>query len=492
MATATTDTGSLFTDGQLDGRIFSGGWTQVSERLAVDEPATGETLAEVGSASRDDVLGAATQAAAAQAEWAATPHPERSKIMHAAAAALESHREEAERWLIREGGKIPPVANFEVNFVASELREAGSLPSRATGEILPDAQGRFSVARRLPIGVVGVIAPWNFPMILGMRSVAPALALGNSVLLKCDPHTPISGGLLFARIFEEAGLPEGVLHVLPGGVEAGEAICDAPEITMVSFTGSTRAGRAVGARAGGNLKRVALELGGKSAFIVLEDADVDKASSAGAWGSFVHQGQVCMASGRHIVHEKIADAYIEALAARASHLPVGDPNTEQVALGPIIDRKQLDRIQEIVTEAKDAGADVRAGGTAEGPYFPATVLGDVKRDMRAWNEEIFGPVAPIVTFSDDAEAIELANDTEYGLSAGVYSAVPARGREIAEALHTGHVHIGDQSVNDDPGAPFGGVGSSGNGGRFGGDANLEEFTQWRWITERAEPATYPF
>jgi benzaldehyde dehydrogenase (NAD) len=491
MATA-TETGALLSDEHLDGKVFSGGWIEVSDRLEVDEPATGERLAEVGSAGRDDVLRAATQAAAAQAEWAATPHPERAAIMHAAASSLEAHREEAERWLIREGGKIPPVANFEVNFVASELRLAATLPSRAVGEILPDAQGRLSTARRLPIGVVGVIAPWNMPLILGMRSVAPALALGNSVVLKCDPHTPVGGGFLIARVFEEAGLPEGVLHVLPGGVEAGEAICDAPEITMVSFTGSTRAGRQVGARAGGNLKRVALELGGKSAFIVLDDADVESASSAGAWGSFVHQGQICMASGRHIVHERIAEAYVEALAKRAAHLPVGDPNTEQVALGPIINRQQLDHVQEIVTEAKEAGADVRAGGTADGPFFPATVLSDVKRDMRAWNEEIFGPVAPIMTFSDDAEAIEMANDTEYGLSAGVYSAVPARGREIAEALHTGHVHIGDQPVNDDPGAPFGGLGTSGNGGRFGGDANLEEFTQWRWITERAEPATYPF
>jgi benzaldehyde dehydrogenase (NAD) len=492
MAVATGSTSALFDAGQLDGRIFSGGWKEVSGRLPVDEPATGEILAEVGNAGRDDVFEAAKHAAAAQREWAAMPGRERAAVLLAAADALEHHRDEAERWIVREGGSIPPKAHFEVDFTQSELREAATLTTRAAGEVLSDPQGRFSFAIRLPVGVVGVITPWNFPMLLAMRSVAPALALGNAVVLKCDPHTPIAGGLILARAFEDAGMPEGVFHVLPGEVEAGEAICEAPEIRMVSFTGSTRAGRAVGALAGGNLKRVALELGGKSAFIVLDDADPASASSAGAWGTFLHQGQICMAAGRHIVHEKVADAYIEALSERAKHLPVGDPAQEQVAIGPIINSRQLDRVQSIVSEAADGGAEVHAGGTADAPYFPPTVLSNVGRDMRAWNEEIFGPVAPIVTFSDEDEAIALANDTEYGLSAGVYTSSPARGRAVAEQLHTGHVHIGDQPVNDDPGAPFGGVGASGNGGRFGGEANLEEFTQWRWITEREEPATYPF
>ena len=491
MATAVM-TGTLLGEEHLDGKLFNGGWIPAGERLDDLEPATGEVLASVGNATADDVFAAAKSAAAAQPAWAALPPRERAAVFHRAADGLEANAEEVMGWLVREGGKIPPVAQFEVGFVASELREAAALPSRAMGEILPDAQGRYSIARRLPLGVVGCIAPWNMPLILGMRTVAPALALGNAVILKTDPQAPVGGGLVIARLFEEAGLPEGVLHVLPGGIEAGEAICDAPEIRMVSFTGSTRAGRLVGARAGANLKRVALELGGKSSFIVLDDVDIESAASAGAWGSFVHQGQICMASGRHLVQESIAEKYIEALAAHASHLPFGNPATEQVALGPIINQRQLDRVQEIVTESAGAGATVRAGGTAEGPYFPATVLSGMETGMRGWNEEIFGPVAPIMTFKDEAEAIALANDTEYGLSAGVYTSIPARGRAVADALHTGHVHIGDQTVNDDPIAPFGGVGASGNGGRFGGDANLEEFTQWRWITERSEPATYPF
>jgi benzaldehyde dehydrogenase (NAD) len=358
--------------------------------------------------------------------------------------------------------------------------------------LLPNEQGRISMARRVPLGVVGVISTWNYPMIFAMRTGAPALALGNTVILKPDPKVPIVSGLVFAPIFEEAGLPEGVLHVLPGGLEAGEAICEAPEVRMVSFTGSTAAGRKVGALAGGNLKRVVLELGGKSAFIVLDDADVEKAASCGSFGSFYHQGQICMAAGRHIVHEKIADQYLEKLAEHAGKLPVGDPAREEVVLGPMISRRELDRVQEIVDDATGSGAELLAGGKGDAPYFPPTVLGGVSSESRAWNEEIFGPVAPVRTFSDIDEAVAMANDTEYGLSAGVYTAVPALGREIADRLNTGLVHIGDQPIYDDPIAPFGGVGQSGNGGRFGGDANLEELTQWRWITEQKEPASYPF
>ena len=363
---------------------------------------------------------------------------------------------------------------------------------RPIGVVLPNEQGRSSIAKRLPVGVVGVISPWNFPMILAMRSVAPALALGNAVLLKCDPHTPVAGGLVFARAFEQAGLPDNVFQVLSGGVEPGEAICEAPEVRMVSFTGSTRAGRAVGALAGGNLKRVALELGGKSSFIVLDDADVEKATSCGSFGTFFHQGQICMASGRHLVHESIVDEYISKLAERAGHLPVGDPGTEEVALGPIINRRQIDRVQEIVDEAVEAGAEVKAGGKGDPPYFPPTVLANVTRDMRAWNEEIFGPVAPVMSFANIDEAIEIANDTEYGLSGAVYTASHERGREVADRLDTGLVHIMDQTVYDDPLAPFGGRGASGNGGRFGGHFSVEEFTEVRWITEQPEPASYPF
>ncbi len=484
--------GPLMTAEVLDGNIFSGGWRQTGERLEVHNPATDEHLASVGSAGRDDVMRASKLAAEAQPGWAATPGPERAAILRAAADALENAHEEIEWWLVHEGGGVPQKAAFEVGEAKKELREAAALTALPIGEVLPNEQGRLSIAKRLPVGVVGVIAPWNFPMILSMRSVAPALALGNSVLLKCDPHTPVSGGLVFARAFEEAGLPDNVFQVLPGGVEPGEAICEAPEVRMVSFTGSTRAGRAVGALAGGNLKRVALELGGKSSFIVLDDADIEKAVSCGSFGTFFHQGQICMASGRHLVHESVAEEYISTLAEHAARLPVGDPGKEEVALGPIINRRQIDRVQEIVDDAVSSGAELKAGGKGDPPYFPPTVLADVTRDMRAWNEEIFGPVAPVMTFSSEDEAAAIANDTEYGLSGAVYTSSHERGRELAEKLDTGLVHIMDSTVYDDPLAPFGGRGASGNGGRFGGPFSIEEFTEVRWITEQPEPASYPF
>ena len=257
---------------------------------------------------------------------------------------------------------------------------------------------------------------------------------------------------------------------------------------MISFTGSTATGQKVGAAAGGLLKRIVLELGGNSPLVVLDDADVEAASSAGAWGSFLHQGQICLAVSRHLVHERIADAYLDALTERAQRLPVGNPATEQVALGPIINERQVQRVQRIVDETVAAGAEARTGGVADGLFYKPTVLAGVRPDMAAFREEIFGPVAPVTTFSDDDEAIALANATEYGLAAAVQSGSPERASRVAERLHAGMVHINDQTVNEEPPAPFGGFGASSNGGHFGGVANLELWTEWQWLTsrERAE------
>jgi benzaldehyde dehydrogenase (NAD) len=262
---------------------------------------------------------------------------------------------------------VPGKAAFEVELVLGELWEAAALPTQPWGHLLPTTEpGRESIARRLPLGVVGVISPWNFPQILSGRAVAPALALGNAVVLKPDVQTAVSGGVLFAALFEAAGLPAGLLHVLPGDAEPGRALAVDPNIAMIAFTGSTTVGREVGAAAGRALKRVSLELGGNNALIVLDDADVDVASSAGAWGAFLHQGQVCMTAGRHIVLEEVADQYLERLAARAQQLPVGDPFTEQVALGPLINEQQVNNVNRIVTETVAAGAEVRAGDSSTG------------------------------------------------------------------------------------------------------------------------------
>lgn len=336
------------------------------------------------------------------------------------------------------------------------------------GRLLPTSEaGRESIARRVPVGVVGAITPWNFPFLLAIRVVAPALALGNSVVLKPDVQTAVVGGVAIAELFARAGVPEGVLQVLAGDAEPGQALCENPDVGMVSFTGSSAVGRKVGEVAGRTLKRVSLELGGNNALIVLDDAALDIASSAGAWGAFLHQGQVCMTAGRHIVTEAVADEYVDKLATRVQALTVGDPNRGDVALGPLINETQLANVDRIVTATKQAGADVRAGGSYENLFYQPTVLSGVTSSMPAFREEIFGPVAPVIVVKDDAEAIAVANDTEYGLVAAVQTGSLDRGRAVADGLRTGIVHVNDQTLNNDAFAPFGGTGASGNGTRFG-------------------------
>jgi benzaldehyde dehydrogenase (NAD) len=337
-----------------------------------------------------------------------------------------------------------------------------------------------------------VIAPFNFPLTLSIRSVAPALALGNSVLLKPDPRTSVSGGVVLQRVFEEAGLPSGVLHLLPGAAAVGEAIVSAPEVRIISFTGSTAAGRRVGEAAARLLKRAHLELGGNNALVVLPGADIDLATSAGAFGSFLHQGQICMATGRHLVHRDVHEAYAAGLAARADALRVGDPFRQDVQLGPIIDERQLGGIDEIVTASVRAGARVRAGGTHDGLFYRPTVLTGIDVGMPAWTEEIFGPVAPVLAFDDVEEAIEIVNGSEYGLSVGILGDVGSAMR-VADRINAGKVHINEQTVGDEACAPMGGVGASGTGSRFGGAAaNIEAFTETQWVTVKPEIERYPF
>jgi benzaldehyde dehydrogenase (NAD) len=339
---------------------------------------------------------------------------------------------------------------------------------------------------------VSVIAPFNFPLILSIRAVAPALALGNAVLLKPDPRTAVCGGVALVRVFQEAGLPDGLLSLVPGDGEIGAAVVEAPEVSVIAFTGSTAAGRKVGEAAARGLKRAHLELGGNNALVVLPGTDVAKAASAGAFGAFMHQGQICMTSGRHIVHESVYEEYVAALAEKAKHLPVGDPKSGTVALGPIIDEKQLKRVDGIVQDAVQHGARLLAGGTNDGPFYQPTVLADVAQDNPAWTEEIFGPVAPVVSFSTLDEAVALVDDNEYGLSVGILGDL-ADAMRLADRVSSGKVHINEQTVADEANAPFGGTKSSGNGSRIGGaQANLESFTEIQWLTMRPEIAPYPF
>jgi benzaldehyde dehydrogenase (NAD) len=484
---------SLLESSVWQGKAFSSGWRDAGGGTApVVEPATGNQLGTVGIAAPADVAIASAAGAAAQPAWAALPHTQRAAILRKAAEIWLANAAEIEDWSVREGGKIPPAAQFETHVATEEVFEAATLPGRPYGDLLPSEQPHLSFVERIPVGVVGVISPFNFPQILAIRSVAPALALGNAVVLKPDPRTAVCGGVVLARVFEEAGLPDGLLHVLPGGPDVGEAMVTDPLISVISFTGSTAAGRKVGALAGQHLKRVHLELGGNSALVILDDADVAKAASAGAWGTFLHQGQICMTTGRHIVADAIYDDYVAALAEKASHLPVGDPASGQVALGPIIDERQRDKVHALVTGSVDAGAKLAAGGTYEGLFYKPTVLAEVAPTMPAYANEVFGPVAPVIRFTDASEVAKLAADSDYGLSLGILTKDVMKGLDLARQIPTGIVHINDQTVDDSPNTPFGGIRASGTGARFGGSSNIEAFTDTRWVTVRGDIAPYPF
>ncbi len=474
-------------------RIYSNGWCR-SSGGAVDvlEPATGKVLTRVGLASPTDVNASAAAARQAVAHWATIPYLERAAVFRNAAQVITQNFRELSEWLVRDSGSVQAKADFELTLCTTCLHEAAAMPSQPRGLVLPSNGGRLSFSRRQPLGVVGVISPFNFPLYLALRAVAPALATGNAVVLKPDPRTAVSGGFLIARVFELAGLPTGLLHVIPGGADAGAALCSDPNVAMIQFTGSTDAGRKVGELAGRNLKKVSLELGGKNSLIVLDDVNLDLAAANIAWAAYLHQGQICMTAGRILVQQAILAELVERVVAKAQRLPVGDPSAAQVALGPLIGSNQAQQVHSIVKDSVAAGAKLEAGGNSEGPFYRPTVLSGVKPGMRAFEEEIFGPVAAITAFASDDEAVELANSTQYGLSAAVLSGSVARAFALGNRLRTGILHINDQTVADDVVNPFGGVGFSGNGTSIGGPANWEEFTQWQWITIQDNPPGYPF
>ncbi|WP_460775727.1 aldehyde dehydrogenase family protein [Microbacterium sp. GXF7504] len=477
-----------------EGKLFSDGWSAGSgDPIDVVSPATGARITTVAGASAADVDRAVASAKTAQRAWGAQPYTARVAVLLKAAQLLRENPSRLHDVLVAEAGSAQGKAGFETMLVTTELEESAALASHPYGEVLRSMKPRFSVAKRVPVGVVGVISPFNFPGILSMRSVAPALALGNAVILKPDPRTSLSGGLALAELFAEAGLPDGVLHVLPGGGDVGQAIVAHPGISTISFTGSTAAGRKIAEAAAPMLKKLHLELGGNNALLVLPDADVEKAAGVGAWGSFLHQGQICMTTGRHIVHRSIADEYVRVLAEKAKRLPVGDGADPSNALGPIIDDRQLQHVVDVVETAVTQGATVAAGGTHEGRFYAPTVLTDLTPDNRAWTEEIFGPVAPVLVYDDIDEAIDLINASEYGLSVSILTSNAYRAFELAERIESGAVHINDATVDDEAPIPFGGAKASGSGGRFGGPhANLDTFTETQWITVQSEIEGYPF
>ncbi|NUT81927.1 MULTISPECIES: benzaldehyde dehydrogenase [Pseudomonas] len=473
--------------------VFNGDWVPASGPLqSIIEPATGERLMRCATADSADIAKASRDAALAQPGWAALGPRQRATILRKAADVAEQSFDELALYVARETGAALFKGQHEVREAIVLLHQAAGLLSQAHGVVLPSEAGRLSYARRQPHGVVGVISPFNFPLVLSMRSVAPALAAGNAVVLKPDPQTPVSGGLLIARLFEVAGLPKGLLQVLPGAADAGEALCRDPNVRMIAFTGSTGAGRKVAEVAGRNLKKVALELGGKNPLIILEDADLDLAARNAAWGAWLHQGQICMATGLILAHESIAEELTRKLVEKARALTVGNAAQGEAALGPLINQRQLKRVHDIVSDSVRAGARLEAGGEHDRLFYQATVLSGVKPGMRAFDEEIFGPVATVVSFATDDQAVELANRTEYGLAAAIISPSVGRAMAIGERLQCGMLHINDQTVADECVNPFGGRGASGNGGSVGGPADWDEYTQWQWVTVKDKAPVYPF
>lgn len=460
--------------------------------IEVKNPATQEIIAEVPVSTERDVNNAVATAVDAQAEWAAMPPQARAEVIQKALGILQEKGDIIAESLVAEGGSTRFKAGVELEQLAPGIMaEAASFPTRMDGKhadsFIPSKENEV---HREPQGVIGVISPWNFPFHLSMRAVAPALALGNAVVLKPDPHTPITGGLILAKLFEDAGLPPGVLNVVPGGAEAGARVVSNPDVDVISFTGSTEVGKQIGEVAGRNLKVQALELGGNNPQIVLEDSELDVALDAATFGSFMHQGQVCIKINRHIVHESIADEYVDRLTTRAEGLTVGDPSNPNVEVGPIINESQRDQMMAFLEESIAEGATIETGGDNDGLYVEPTVLTDVSNEMPISCNEHFGPIAPIITFSDIEEAIAIANDTEYGLTSSIHTRDIQRGKSIAKRIEAGMVHLNDQPINDEPHIPFGGTKDSGLG-RYNTDAIIEEFTETKWISIQNEPREFP-
>ncbi len=478
-------------------QLLAGQWRagHSERKLQVQNPYSQETLLELNLATGEDLDESFHCAREAQKSWAAMAPAARAAIMLKAVEIFDQRKDEIVDWIIKESGSTRIKAQIEWGAARAITLEAASFPSRVHGRILPnDIPGKESRVYRKPLGVVGVISPWNFPLHLTQRSVAPALALGNAVVIKPASDTPVTGGLLIARIFEEAGLPAGVLSVVVGsGAEIGDAFVEHPVPAFISFTGSTEIGLNIGRLASGgkHLKHVALELGGNSPFVVLADADLEQAVNAAVVGKFLHQGQICMAVNRIIVEQPLAEAFTRRYVERVKALPYGDPSKAETVVGPVINQKQLQGLLQKIETANAEGATLLVGGEPQGNVLPPHVFGDVTADMEIAREEIFGPLVGIQVARDEQHALELANQSEYGLSSAVFTGSLERGVRFAQGIQAGMTHVNDMPVNDAPNAAFGGEKSSGLG-RFNGEWAIEEFTTDHWITVQYEPRRYPF
>jgi aldehyde dehydrogenase (NAD+) len=492
----------LSIDADWDELYVDGEWraSESGETIAVEDPSTRETVTEVPSGTEADVDAAYEAAAEAQEAWGEQPLARRQAVIEEFHEALDAHADEIIELLEYEVGGSAIMGETSIQIASDHASEAATLPRRMKGEHaasnIPGKENQLQVG---PKGVVTVISPWNFPLNLSMRAVGPAIAAGNAVVVKPSTNSPITGGLLFAKLFEETDLPEGVLNVVTGrGSEIGDRVASHPVSDVVAFTGSTPVGRQVAAQAAENLATPAMELGGNNAHIVTAEADLDRAIDAAVFGSFVHQGQVCISINRHLVHESVYDEYVDRLVERAESIPAGSAHDPETIVGPIIDESQRDEMLEYVEETVAAGATLETGGETvpleggdDSLVVAPTVLSGVTNDMSAACFEHFGPIAPVIPFSDVDEAVALANDTEYGLSGSVHAGDVGAGKAIADRLETGMVHVGDQPINDEAHVPFSGTKASGMGG-YNAEEFLREVTETKWISLQHEPREYPF
>jgi len=478
-------------------QLIGGAWVDAADGRTFEDadPFTGEVVLTAPAGGAADATAAIEAAAAAFEVWSATPPAERQRVFLKAADLLEERRDEIVSMLARETGSTFGFGMFQSFFVPNLFRQSAALAYAPLGQVIPSDTGAFAMGIRRPVGVVGAFAPWNAALILSARSIAAPLALGNTVVLKPSEWSPWTGGLLWGEIFGAAGLPDGVLNVVthaPGEAEpVAGALIEHPAVRRLNFTGSSAVGRIIAEAAGRQLKRVVLELGGYNPLIVLGDADLEYAVNASAFGSFLHQGQICMSTRRIVVERAIADEFTARLAEKTAGLKTGDPKQPDTVIGPLINADALERVEARVRDAVAAGATVLAGGEADGPCYRATLLANVPPDSDFARHETFGPVASIEVVDDAEQAVARANATSYGLSAGIITSDRERGFAFAQRIDSGIVHVNDQTVADEPQMPFGGVKDSGFG-RFGGQAVVDEFTELRWVTMRDQGHPFPF
>ncbi|MCB2078300.1 MAG: aldehyde dehydrogenase [Novosphingobium sp.] len=458
-------------------------------------PMTGEVASSAEAMQPADIPAIAEKAQAGFAEWSKMGPNARRKVLNKAADALESKKDDFVSAMMGEIGATAGWAMFNLGLAAGMVREAAAITTQISGEVIPsDHEGTVAMALREPVGVMLGIAPWNAPIILGVRAIAVPLACGNSVILKASEQCPRTHALII-EAFAEAGFPDGVVNVVTNAPEdAAEvvgALIDAPQVKRINFTGSTQVGKIIAKRAAEHLKPVLLELGGKAPMVVLEDADIDEAVKAAGFGAYMNQGQICMSTERIIVVDAVADEFARKFAEKVKSMPVGDPTEGKTPLGAVVDKKTVDHCYSLIEDAKSKGAELLVGGeTTKNVLMPAHLVDKVTPDMKLFRDESFGPVVGIARARDEAHAIELANDTQYGLSSAVFTKDTARGLKVARQIEAGICHVNASTVSDEPQMPFGGMKASGYG-RFGGKAGIDAFTELRWITFETEPGHYP-